>query len=285
MPGRVASLEVERMWIPGKRKFDQRYYVLIPSLNPLIVLVRKGYLRFSAFEYQRDRVPGEDDELDRMRHVTNLAIQLYDAAQRTDSKHSAGDGPFTREGRDRGEGVASRDQKEGGADGGQVLQPVARLREMLIQSLGAGQGERAHERLETSARNAILQVSYPFLDRIRFLTPNTKASTRILTRVGTLTHTQVVYAIRHKLQPWDMEKKDVAQTWALVAMDVAYDTANNAYVLDLNARPAPTGTQHPSWYLDSRALIPKFCFCHPICLWRHCFLCHLTCFLCSSPLR
>ena len=72
--------------------------------------------------------------------------------------------------------------------------------------------------------------------------------------------------MRHKLQPWDMGKKDVAQTWALWAMDVAYDTANNAYVLDLNARPAPTGTHHPSWYRDSRALIAKF-FCHPICLW------------------
>ena len=166
MPGRVASLEVERMWIPGKRKFDQRYYVLIPSLNPLIVLVRRGYLRFSAFEYQRDKMPGEDDELDRMRHVTNLAIQLYDAARRTDSKHSAGAGPFPREHRYSGEGVGRR---EGGADGQQVLQPVARLRELLIQSLGEGQGERAYERLETSARNAILQVLYPFLERIRFL--------------------------------------------------------------------------------------------------------------------
>jgi hypothetical protein len=27
------------MWTPGKRKFDQRYYVLIPSLDPLVILV------------------------------------------------------------------------------------------------------------------------------------------------------------------------------------------------------------------------------------------------------
>ena len=111
--------------------------------------------------------------------------------------------------------------------------------------------------------------------------------------------------MRHKLQPWDMGKKDVAQTWALWAMDVAYDTANNAYVLDLNARPAPTGTHHPSWYRDSRALIAKFFLSSDMlvakicvsnssnfnavdhasrpsesiafCFWRHCFLC----FCCS----
>ena len=53
--------------------------------------------------------------------------------------------------------------------------------------------------------------------------------------------------MRHKLQPWDMEHKELAQTWALISMDVAYDTANNAYVLDVNARPAPTGNQHPLW--------------------------------------
>ena len=60
--------------------------------------------------------------------------------------------------------------------------------------------------------------------------------------------------MRHKLQPWDMEHKELAQTWALISMDVAYDTANNAYVLDVNARPAPTGNQHPLWYLECRGL-------------------------------
>jgi len=76
MPGHVAALEVPHMWTPGNRKFDHRYYVLIPSLDPLLVLLRRGYLRFSTFAYTRSKDAGDDDERDRMRHVTNLAIQV-----------------------------------------------------------------------------------------------------------------------------------------------------------------------------------------------------------------
>ena len=56
MPGRIASLEVPNMWTPSKRKFDRRYYLLIPSLDPLIILAHPGYLRFSAVEYSRAQV-------------------------------------------------------------------------------------------------------------------------------------------------------------------------------------------------------------------------------------
>jgi hypothetical protein len=41
--------------------------------------------------------------------------------------------------------------------------------------------------------------------------------------------------------------------WALLAVDVAYDTAQNAYVLDINSGPAPSGVQHPAWYLHDRS--------------------------------
>ena len=81
MPGRVASLEVPRMWTLGSRKFDQRLYVLIPSLDPLIILVRPGYLRVSGAVYMRGRQRGEDAESDRLRHVTNLAVQLHSDSQ------------------------------------------------------------------------------------------------------------------------------------------------------------------------------------------------------------
>ena len=55
-PGRVASLEVPNIWTLCNRKFDQRFYVLLPSLDPLIILVRRGYLRVSSFEYSREYV-------------------------------------------------------------------------------------------------------------------------------------------------------------------------------------------------------------------------------------
>jgi hypothetical protein len=200
MPARVASLEVANIWIPGRKKFDQRFYVLVPSLNPLIVLVRRGYLRYSTVDYTRARADGENAEQDRMRHVTNLAIQLYDVPMPPLSpEHDASAAEHT------------------GED--HVVQPPSRLQEELLKELGPEEGRHAHTRLERSARSSILQV---------------------------------IYALRHKLAPWDMSQKNISQTWALLSMDVAYDTANNAYVLDVNARPAPTGTKYPSWYARAR---------------------------------
>jgi hypothetical protein len=62
---------------------------------------------------------------------------------------------------------------------------------------------------------------------------------------------QVLYALRHKLKP--RAGATNIHPWALLAIDVAYDTAQNAYVLDVNTGPAPSGTQHAPWYLRDRS--------------------------------
>jgi hypothetical protein len=39
------------MWTPRGKKFDNRVYMLIPSIHPLTALFRVGHLRFSVFNY------------------------------------------------------------------------------------------------------------------------------------------------------------------------------------------------------------------------------------------
>ena len=147
MPGRVASLEVPRMWTLGSRKFDQRLYVLIPSLDPLIILVRPGYLRVSGAVYMRGRQRGEDAESDRLRHVTNLAVQLRSDSQQ--QQQQPGKNP-------------SAHRKGAG-----VLQPVTRLREELVRKLGSQGGAAAYRRLEQNAENSILQALFALKHELR----------------------------------------------------------------------------------------------------------------------
>jgi hypothetical protein len=47
----MASLEVPDLYTMQNRKFDNRIYVLVPSVEPLIVLFHQGHLRFSALNY------------------------------------------------------------------------------------------------------------------------------------------------------------------------------------------------------------------------------------------
>eukprot|EP00277_Geminigera_cryophila_P047990 CAMPEP_0173072490 /NCGR_PEP_ID=MMETSP1102-20130122/9851_1 /TAXON_ID=49646 /ORGANISM="Geminigera sp., Strain Caron Lab Isolate" /LENGTH=279 /DNA_ID=CAMNT_0013941175 /DNA_START=235 /DNA_END=1070 /DNA_ORIENTATION=- len=47
----VASLEVPDIWTIDGKKFDNRIYVLVPSLEPFIILFRQGHLRFSVFNH------------------------------------------------------------------------------------------------------------------------------------------------------------------------------------------------------------------------------------------
>ena len=126
-----------------------------------------GMHTYLPYATSLQRQHGEDDTQDRMRHVTNLAIQIYDTA--TLSK-GGGD---VREGGGGGGGGGGIPRRQGGAGvgdggaGGGVLQPVTRLRDELIRALGADEGERAHQRLERSARNSILQALYALRHKLQ----------------------------------------------------------------------------------------------------------------------
>ena len=49
--GAVASLGVADLWLLKGKKFDMRVYVLVPSVEPLLVFFRPGHLRVSALSY------------------------------------------------------------------------------------------------------------------------------------------------------------------------------------------------------------------------------------------
>lgn len=70
---RIASLEVQGLWVPRGRKFDHRIYVLLPSLkDPFMALLREGHLRVSTVDYQASVIAS---------HVTNLAVQARSCLQ------------------------------------------------------------------------------------------------------------------------------------------------------------------------------------------------------------
>ena len=51
MCGRCPSLEVPDIWTINDKKFDNRIYVLVPSIEPLMIFFREGHLRFSVFNH------------------------------------------------------------------------------------------------------------------------------------------------------------------------------------------------------------------------------------------
>ena len=53
--GTVASLAV-KPWLIDGYKFDNRVYVLVASITPLVVLLRPGHLRFSQVTYTEDDI-------------------------------------------------------------------------------------------------------------------------------------------------------------------------------------------------------------------------------------
>jgi hypothetical protein len=45
-------MNVKNIWIVNGKKFDNRAYLLIASVDPLIVFYRMGHLRFSVLDYK-----------------------------------------------------------------------------------------------------------------------------------------------------------------------------------------------------------------------------------------
>ena len=107
-------------------------------------------------------------------------------------------------------------------DTNDVIKPVTYLEQVLVQERGEHAGKVAFEKLQRSVRNAALQV---------------------------------LYAVRQK---WLQKNPKTMGKWgfAMIAMDVAYDTNMNAYVLDLNSGPSFYHDQDwPAWFVRERSAI------------------------------
>jgi len=64
---------IDKPLLLNNRKFDIRCYMLIASTKPLFVLFHHGYCRLCLNDYSLD--VNEKDELDKLAHITNNAIQ------------------------------------------------------------------------------------------------------------------------------------------------------------------------------------------------------------------
>ena len=114
----IASLNVEEPMLLNERKFDNRVYLLIASLKPLLVMVRPGHLRVSALRYNASQ---PDPPL--AMHITNPSFGL---ALEQDSSR--------------------------------IIRPVTELFEILKKRYGTQAGDKAWRAVQRSIRRALLQV-------------------------------------------------------------------------------------------------------------------------------
>jgi hypothetical protein len=114
----IASLNVEEPMLLDGRKFDNRVYLLVASVNPLLVLVRPGHLRVSALRYNASQL---DPPL--AMHITNPSFGL---ALEQDSSR--------------------------------IVRPVTDLLPILQKQFGTLAGNNAWRAVQRSVRRALLQV-------------------------------------------------------------------------------------------------------------------------------
>lgn len=132
----VASLAVSDPWLIDGYKFDNRVYVLVASITPLVVLFRSGHLRFSQVLYSAEEgssdpasnetAPADKEKDLRMgMHVTNPRFGL---SHTNDTR--------------------------------KVLRPVKDMWRDLVRSHSKERTRVLWERLQMSVRNAALQAVY-----------------------------------------------------------------------------------------------------------------------------
>mmetsp|Transcript_1029 Transcript_1029/g.1728 ORF Transcript_1029/g.1728 Transcript_1029/m.1728 type:complete len:138 (+) Transcript_1029:212-625(+) len=71
---------------------------------------------------------------------------------------------------------------------------------------------------------------------------------------------QVIFALRSRFKTHTSIRRGSA--WALIAMDVAYDSNQNAHILDVNSGPSPSPLffdkrKHPPWLIKDRDLLAR----------------------------
>lgn len=170
----VASLEVPNIWTINNRKWDNRIYVLVPSIEPYIILFRQGHLRFSVFNHS-DEDPAT---------VPPAAAPAPAADRRLLKSPRAGTGRAAHAGKaeeeDEGEDGKKLPENDpqlarhvtnprfGMAhtnDTNHVIKPVGFLRESLMAQYGAEEGEARWTRFQNSIRNAAQMVLHAVRER------------------------------------------------------------------------------------------------------------------------
>jgi len=145
-------------------------------------------------------------------------------------------------------------------------------RQELVAKLGKTAGEEAADKLEASSYNAILQTIFALQHKLaaaaaRHKRPRDRTGAQQrrggassppaeLNRqrlAGEAARDAAVAAAHYGLS--------ASWPWGLLALDVAYDSSMNAYVLDVNSGPAPTGMNHEPWYLDERSATIRGAVC------------------------
>ena len=220
----VASLEVPNIWTINNRKWDNRIYILVPSIEPYIILFREGHLRFSVFNHSEDATAPFQPQ-----HPAPGARRLFAAAAAREA--TLANGGTVRKEEEEGEDAKKLPENDpqlarhvtnprfGMAhtnDTNDVIKPVGLLREALVAQHGELEGEARYRRYQNSIRNAAQMV---------------------------------LHAVRNR--HWGKNKK---WGYLYLAMDVACDTDQNAHVLDLNS--GPSFYHHhawPSWFVQERS--------------------------------
>jgi len=231
--GAIASLEVPNIWTINGRKWDNRIYVLVPSIQPLVVLFRAGHLRFSVLNYTRDHRPGLFADAGARPGEAGGAAGAGAAAHPPGGGLGGSLGGAGKGGKARGAWHADEEISRHVTnprfgmsftrDANDVIKPVDYLREVLVREYGPSEGDTRYRRYQKSVRNAA-QV--------------------------------VIHAIRDR--DWG---KNVGWGFLFVAMDVAADLDQNAFVLDLNSGPSFYHKETwPPWFVSERSSMIRSAF-------------------------
>jgi hypothetical protein len=233
LKGGIASLEVPNLYTIDNKKFDNRVFVLVPTIKPLVVLFRQGHLRLSVMNYS----DGSDEEAPPLQLNASLysSVKSWAAGNRTQDFRgkgrghrgpviSSGSGAASARGRPEDNEDLARhvtNPRFGFAhtnDTSLVMQEVEFLRDALVREHGAHKGQLLYAHALRSVRRAVLMA---------------------------------LHAVKSKLA-----HKDYHTRWGFVmmAMDVAYDIDMNAYVLDVNSGPSFYHDHpFPPWFRQERS--------------------------------
>ena len=212
-PNVIASMNVRDIWTVGGKKFDNRAYLLIASVDPLVVFYRMGHLRFSVLNYTGA------DNLDPNVHVTNPRF----AANLT-------------------------------GDAEEFIKPFDTLKDELVRLHGSAKGMLKFAAAKQSVMNAMLSTVYAFRGRIEHKEMWGMVQQEGQENQQNKTHRQMV-----------REGYELRWSYLFMALDIAFDSRQNAYVLDVNTGlpggPTPpradAGCDPPSRMLTSAAPTAK----------------------------
>ena len=242
----VASLSVQQPWLIDGYKFDNRIYVLVASVTPLIVLFHSGHLRFSQVKYQ-DHDPRPES--------ADAPFKGQEARGGKGKEGDVGSGG----GGGVGEGITRDEQgrKEwlrGVKAAGWVLEGDADIEKDKLMGMHV-----TNPRFGLAHTNDTRRVIRPIQDLWRdLLRQHDEARARPMwKRLQTSVRNAALQAVYASRPVWFGHGGYTAWGYALLAMDVAFDQQMNAYILDVNSGPSfyhiLPPNNWPKWFGELRS--------------------------------